>query len=208
MRSHVVPAKGFEGPAMSYTEPNASHTVVMERLSAGPFRYASPATLVLRHGNLTPYHNAPGAGRLFIEDSVGPRWYFDHPQHVWARQWNVELHDRDGKAGPSIRSRGATLWALGFKTEYESMKIDAADGAATEVLGAFIYPIGPIPKDRPIFGNRDSRMSLVYGTSVYRSNHGVHVRDTRHGTTLEIGNDRLYWIGSRARMDLFVSDAP
>ena len=48
--------------------------------------------------------------------------------------------------------------------------------------------------------------ALVYGTSVYRSNHRVHVRDTKGGETRDVVNDALNWQGSRARMDLFVSD--
>jgi hypothetical protein len=39
----------------------------------------------------------------------------------------------------------------------------AEAGAATEILGVFIYPLGKIPADRPIFENRNSRIALVYG---------------------------------------------
>jgi hypothetical protein len=118
------------------------------------------------------------------------------------RQWNPERHG----AGPCIYSKGATIWALGFKTEHESQKLLAEAGAATEILGSFIYSIGKIPVDRPIFENCDCRMSLVYGTSVYAANHKVHIRDQRGSEVRWIGNDDLKWSGSRARMDLFVSD--
>jgi hypothetical protein len=49
-------------------------------------------------------------------------------------------------------------------------------------------------------------MALVYGTSVYAANHKVHIRDVRGQEMKEIGNDSLRWAGSRARMDLFVTD--
>ncbi len=119
------------------------------------------------------------------------------------RQWNPESH----AAGPCIHSRGATIWVLGFKTEYESQKLLAESGAATEILGAFIYPLGKIPADRPIFENRDSRIALVYGTSVYQSNHQLHIRDVRGSEEKRIGNDSLQWAGARARMDLYSSDS-
>ena len=117
------------------------------------------------------------------------------------RQWNPESHE----AGPCIHRKGATIWALGFKTEYSSQKFLAESGAQTEILGSFIYPIGKIPEDRPIFENRDSRMALVYGTSVYQTNHKRHIRDTLGGETKLLGNDALKWAGSRGRMDLFVT---
>ena len=162
-------------PAMRFEQPDAERIVAIERLQVEGFVHASPATLVVRHGETAPYRNEAGCGKLFLEDVVAPRWNFDHPQQVWARQWNVEMHGD----GPCIVNRGATIWSLGFKTEYESSKLLAADGARTEILGAFIHPIGDIPSDRPIFENRDSSMSLVYGTSVHRANHKVHVRDVR-----------------------------
>ena len=34
----------------------------------------------------------------------------------------------------------------------------------------------------------------------------TYFRDTRRGVTERIGNDLLKWVGSRARMDLYVSD--
>lgn len=49
-------------------------------------------------------------------------------------------------------------------------------------------------------------MAVQYSTSVYRSNHKVHIIDTQGGVTKRVGNDKLKWSGSRARMDLYVSD--
>jgi len=84
----------------------------------------------------------------------------------------------------------------------------AKAGAATEILGAFIYPLGKIPADRPIFENRNSRTALVYyGTSVYHANHKLHILDVRGSESQTVGNDALQWSGSRARMDLYTSDA-
>ena len=145
---------------------------------------------------------APAADGM-PEDLSDADFHFDHPQKVWARQWNPELHGD----GPCITSHGATIWCLGFKTEYESSKLWADSGAQTEILGAFIYPIGKIPADRPIFKNTDSKMALIYGTSVYQSDHQLHILDTAGSDVKAIGKDALQWFGSRARMDLFTSDA-
>jgi hypothetical protein len=189
-------------PLLVFDDVDSNRTVWIERLSVESVRHASAGTLVLYSSSPGYYEAGPGNGRLFAEDIGGADWHFDHPQQVWVRQWNPESH----AAGPCIHSQGATIWSLGFKTEYESQKILAEKNAQTEILGAFIYPIGKIPEDRPIFENRDSRMSLVYGTSVYASNHKVHIRDTKGEETKEYGNSHMKWAGSRARMDLFVSE--
>lgn len=189
-------------PLLIYDEMNPDHVLVLDRLGCQHIRHESPATLVLRSSSPGRYSTGRAGGRLFAEDVGGADWHFDHPQQVWVRQWNPESHS----AGPCIHSQGATIWSLGFKTEYESQKWLAEKGAQTEILGGFIYPIGEIPANRPIFENRDSAMSLIYGASVYQSNHKIHIRDIRGSETREIGNEQLTWPGSRARMDLFVSD--
>lgn len=189
-------------PLILYDDPREDRTVWIDRLGVQCLRHAGRGALVLRSSSPGRYETGAAGGRLFAEDVGGADWHFDHPQSVWVRQWNPESH----AAGPCIHSRGASIWALGFKTEYESQKMLAEAGASTEILGGFIYPIGKIPSDRPIFENRDSRLTLVYGVSVYQSNHAVHVRDTRREETVDFGNDRLRWAGSRAKMELFTTD--
>jgi hypothetical protein len=87
------------------------------------------------------------------------------------------------------------------------MKLDAQDGARVEILGSFIYPIGKIPEDRPIFQSKDSLLSLVYGTSFYGSGHKVHIRATRGNTTRELDAGQVKFYGSRQKMHLYV-DGP
>jgi hypothetical protein len=205
MKTGIARLAGGEGAAVVYDQPDAAHVTVIEHLSLGGLHHASPGTLVLRHASPGRYTNAAGCGKLFIEDVVGSDYRFEHPQKVWVRQWNVERHAKPEDEFACIVSKGATIWCLGFKTEYESEKLRASDGARTEIFAAFIYPIGRIPADRPIFRNTDSRMAVQYGTSVYRANHRTHVIDTRGGKTKTAGNDHLKWSGSRARMDLYVS---
>ncbi len=205
MHGGIGRPKGFTGeePALVFDEPDAARTVVIERLAIAGLRHASPATLVLKSAGPGRYSNTPGCGKLFMEDLGDADFRFDHPQRIWARQWNPERHGE----GPCITSHGATIWCLGFKTEYESSKLWADSGAQTEILGAFIYPIGQIPAFRPLFKNTDSKMSLIYGTSVYQSDHQLHILDTAGTNVKEIGKDALMWVGNRARMDLYTSDA-
>jgi hypothetical protein len=189
-------------PLLIFDEPNPSRVVVLDRLGVVHLQHASPATLVLRSSSPDRYTTGAAGGKLFAEDVGGADWHFDHPQRVWVRQWNPESHE----AGPCIHSRGASIWCLGFKTEYESQKLLAEAEASTEILGSFIYPIGKIPEDRPIFENRNSRMSLVYGASIYQANHKVHIRDVQGTNVKEYGSETLKWAGSRARVDLFTTD--
>jgi|GEM_PF-2024780 len=193
---------GVPPALLIYDEPNPNHTLVLDRIGCVHVQHASAATLVLRSSTPNRYTTTVGGGQLFGEDIGGADWHFDHPQSVWVRQWNPESH----ATGPCIHSQGATIWSLGFKTEYESQKLLAEAGASTEILGGFIYPIGEIPRDRPAFENRDSRMALIYGASIYRANHEVHIRDTHASQTKDFGGESLNWAGSRARIDLFRSE--
>jgi hypothetical protein len=205
MHSTITRAKIDPGdqPVVVFDEPEAARVVSIERLEIDSLLHASPATLVLKSSTPARYVNAEACGKLFMEDVGGTDFHFDHPQQVWVRQWNPESH----ADGPCVSSKGATIWCLGFKTEYESSKLWAEAGAQTEILGALIYPSGTIPDDRPIFKNTDSKMSVIYGTSVYQSDHQLHILDMQGGNVKRIGSDQLKWTGSRARMDLYSSDA-
>ena len=195
-----IPPDRAAPPVLVFDESDAARTLVIERLDVDGIVHDSPATLVVRHGAAVPYRNRAGCGKLFLENVTGDDWRFDYPQQVWARQWHPESHH----AGPCIVSRGATLWCLGFMARCESSKLWAFDGAQTEIVGGLVYPVGKIPGDRPIFRNVDSRMAVMYGASIYTSNYKVHIVDEQAGDVQTLGNDRLLWSGSRARVDLFV----
>jgi len=205
MRGALSRPKGFEGdePLLVYDQSDADHVALIEHLGVdGRLHNTSPATLVMRHGSPQQYTNGPGAGKLFLENVMRTGWRFDHPQRVWVRQFNPESHE----AGPCIESHGATLWILGFKTEYQSSKLWAFDGARTEILGGFVYPVNKdIPKDRPVFKNVDSDMSLVYGQSIYVAGHPLQVDDTQGGKNVKTTYDDGRWAGARFRVDLYTS---
>ncbi len=75
----------------------------------------------------------------------------------------------------------------GIQDRVREPKLLAEAGASTEILGSFIYPIGKIPENRPIFENRNSRMSLIYGASIYQANHKVQIRDVQGNRVKEYG---------------------
>lgn len=207
MRSGLNRAKSLAktDPILIYDTPEATKVVSIERLDVAGLEHRSPGTLILRHTTPERFTNAKGAGKLFLEDIMGADWHFDHPQQVWARQWNTESHE----AGPCIFSNGATIWSLGFKTEYQSSKLHAVGGAKTEILGGFIYPVNKgIPADRPVFLNRDSSMGVVYGLSFYQAGHDLQVRDEQAGDVLETRLKDVKQVYSRFRMDLYVSRPP
>jgi hypothetical protein len=197
-------AKGLgEGePAVVFDEPDPKAVVEIFDTGIAGLRHASPATLVLRHTAPVPYENTPGCGKLFLENACGVGWRFEHPQRVWARQWNVEPSGER----PGIFSRGATIWALGFKTEGDAVKLESVGGARTEILGGFVYPHRAIPGRRPAFLCKDSKLAVQYGLSVYRYNHKVQILDSRSGQVRELTGEKLKWSGSRARIDLYTTD--
>ena len=204
MRSHLHRSKslGKEEPILIY-DSDSSKALVIERLEIDGLHHASSGTLVLRHSTPNRYTTSKGCGKLHMFDVSGTDYHFDHPQQVWVRQWNPEAHGE----GPNIISKGASIWSLGFKTEYESSKLWASDGASTEILGGFIYPVNQgIPKDRPMFKNINSRMSLIYGMSVYVAGHDLQVYDQQGDVITEVRGKQGKWVGPRMRMDLFRSE--
>jgi hypothetical protein len=152
---------------------------------------ATAQTLVIEDTNLggaiASYRSTPGVGRLFLEDVLGSRWLFDHPQNIWARQLNAEGWDSypGNERIPKIRNNGANLWILGLKTEVPSIVIETVGGGKTEVLGGLLYPVQPVPTDVPAFISIDSQISLTYAVSAYASdrNYTWQVKETRSGNT-------------------------
>ena len=178
---------------------NTDNPLVIEYFSVPMLEHVSPRPLVLQHARYA-YRSQPGAGDVFIRDVVSPWWSFSPGQKVWARQWNVESHSD----GPCVTADGATIWSLGFKTEYESQKLRAVNGAAVELLGAFIYPVVKnIPKDRPVFEIIDSQFSAQWGLSIYTAGHHLQVRDVSNGKSRETTIKDGRQLGPRFRFDLY-----
>lgn len=148
------------------------------------FEHASPQKLVLRDTRFggeykSGYRNTMGAGFLFIENVIGEKWQFDHPQTVWARQLNTE------GSSQKIVNNGAKLWILGIKTEGTNTVIETKGGGQTELLGGLLYPATTVPTTDIAFINRESQNSLVYATASYAAGKDYinQVQETRGGVT-------------------------
>lgn len=177
-------------------ETGSATAVFVEKLNVGgtgsglvSIEQATNKTLVVRDSELggIGFRNAPGAGKLFLEDVVASRLRFDYPQNIWARHLNAE--DWAGYPGnesvPKIRNNGANLWIMGLKTESPSVVIETVGGGKTELLGGLIYPVQAVPESIPAFINNNAQSMLTYAVSAYDSNrnHKLQVRDTRNGVT-------------------------
>lgn len=194
---------GYETMTASLrVEGETNDPLLLDFFSVSMLEHASPRPILLQHARYA-YRGLPGAGNVFIRDSVSPWWSFSPGQKVWARQWNVESHAE----GPCILADGADVWSLGFKTEYGSQKLRAINGASVEIFGAFIYPVvKAIPKDRPVFEIIDSRFAAQWGLSVYTASHNLQVRDIKNGEVREtiLRNGRQ--LGPRFRFDFYSND--
>lgn len=201
MSSTVAPSSGtfndVNNPKPFFrVEPGNADAVIIENLDfaklhqASPspgaifFEHASPKKLVLRDTRFggeykSIYRNTMGAGFLFIENVIGGKWQFDHPQTVWARQLNTE------GSSQKIVNNGAKLWILGLKTEGANTVIETKGGGQTELLGGLLYPVTTVPSTDIAFINHESQTSLVYATASYAAGKDYinQVQETRGGVT-------------------------
>jgi hypothetical protein len=140
----------------------------------------SPRALVLRHvdfqGAANTVYKAGAArlGPLFIEDVEGFRWKFDGPQHIWARQFDVE----GNVDGSKILNNGAFLWILGLKTEGPQTVLETDKGGLTELLGGLLFPVKPVASEVPAFVVNKGTVALSYAVSAYKpeNNYQIHFK--------------------------------
>jgi hypothetical protein len=162
---------------------------------------ATSRPLVIQDSQLAipiSYQGISGAGKLFLEDVVGPKYKFVRNQQVWARQLDAESN------GLKILNDGGKLWILGLKTENRGPQpgdtptvIETGYGGSTELLGGLIYPTGQTPSSAPAFIiNQQSNVSLSYAVSAYatEANYPIQVRETRNQNTKNLTTSALLGI--------------
>jgi hypothetical protein len=149
----------------------------------------SSKTLVIANCGISTYDNtSEGTGELFIEDTIGSSLNINFPQHVWARQLNIE-----GSPGPHITNNGGVVWILGYKTEGSHPAVAGNlhtllinNNGKVELLGGFFYPTGKFPPEVPMIMNKGGEMSLNYiKNSVSPLNYSTHVEDLEGSTTID-----------------------
>ena len=201
LHSHLARSGGLssEESVVIFDEPGAKRVVVIEGLDIDGLRDVSPAALVLESTCPGHYDNAAGCGKLFMENVEGADFMFSQAQFVWAREWNSEQH--------GIFGHGTNLWCLGLSAGGESGVLFTEAGARTEIFGALIRPVSSMSENRPLFGNTNSRLSVIYSTMATDPPHELQILDTQGSEAKKITGDSLKWFGGRGRMDLFRSDA-
>jgi hypothetical protein len=148
------------------------------------FEHASGRTLVLKDCG-GDYKALPGAGNVFIENCV-MNASFVPGQKVWARQFNCEaIHGARADSGLVVND-GADLWVLGMKTEGTWTVVRSVNGARTELLGGFFYPVFGSPgPETPLFSVDNSALSAVYKTFI--QNYHTHARQVLGDETKTMG---------------------
>jgi hypothetical protein len=122
----------------------AGDTVWIERLANFGFGGRNPVfihnsgrTVVFSSVTGMDYRANMGAGKVFLNDTVGAAIRFVVGQKVWARQLNIE--ENTTLAGASFDARlvndGADVWVLGFKTEQAGVIAKTVNGGRTELFG-------------------------------------------------------------------------
>jgi hypothetical protein len=152
---------------------------------------SSPRRLLLEHVDFEGIASAVYEGdtsfngALFIDDVAGFPWQFDGPQHIWARQFDVEgnVHGQN-----LVVNKGAYLWILGMKTEGPRTVIDTESGGFTELLGALLYPVRAVSPEIPAFIVNNSSAFMSYAVSAYRpeTNYQIQVQLVREATSVNI----------------------
>ena len=151
--------------------------------STTPTAPSPSATSTSTAGTRTP---TAGTGDAFFEDTIGPKpLRIAHPQHVWARQLNIEFGEK-----PLVENHGGTLWLLGYKTEGQMVCIQQTAGK-TELLGGLIYPLRNVPGGTPAFLIEGGEAALSYAMSGPK--YPNQVRSTVRGGEQTLKGDDVGW---------------
>ncbi len=172
----------------------------------------SSHTVSIRHtifndGRAYRYGGTTQGRKLFIDDVTGHSWSFSRGQRVWARQLNPERRI-DGPfvvTGPSINilNDGATLWALGIKTEGNQTLLATTGGGRSELLGVWSLADGD-PPTVPMFTNTDSMLTVsAVGTWT-----DTWVREVRAGVTRDLTSGALVGPAAIRKLSLYTSVPP
>lgn len=142
------------------------------------------------------YENtAQGTGDFFVEDVIFSRLLMNHPQHLYARQLNMEFASES-----FLVNNGGSAWILGYKTEGKNgSPIENLNGGWLELFGGFFYANDGKPTV-PLILNRDSHLTANFKDNSGGNRYPVHVRDIR-------GSDTRDFSGSQSpngnNMDLY-----
>jgi hypothetical protein len=182
-----------ERPPAIVVEDNAVDAVIIDGLVfSGGTRYVnylyhnSPADLVILDGG-APIINAPGAGDLFLEDTVLGYLHLRHPQNVYANQLNVEPF-----IGTKVWNNGGNLRVNGFKSERNTQVFLTTNGGRTQVMGSSHLGQWEGSDNSPVFRTIDSTLTATFATKAQQGNsYEVVAIETQGGETRVAESDEI-----------------
>ncbi len=162
--------KNKEKPVFVF-EDGTQPAVVVERLRFSFSKFDNPAfahrskrDLVISSFSGTQNLRHESAGRLFLDDVVGPNLYLGKGATLYARQLNIE------GAGLKFINDGGTMWVLGLKTECAGPIGLTKNGGRTEIIGGHLYKCVRQAVDETLFVVEDAQMTLA-GVAEYCWDH-------------------------------------
>ena len=154
-----------ERPPAILVESNNFDAVIIDGLVvSGGTRYVpylqhnSSADLVMLDGGV-PVINSPGAGDLFLEDTVLGYLHLRHPQTVYANQLNVEPF-----IGTKVWNNGGDLRINGFKSERNTQVFLTTNRGRTQVMSAASLGQWEGSDNSPVFRTIDSILTATFTT--------------------------------------------
>lgn len=167
-RIDLVIADGGPGPVV------VEHFAPIHGLSV-----ATDRAVVLRSVEVRRIE-APGRGRLFLEDVATDDLRVGPGRSAWARQLNIE------NEGTHLTNDGGRVWVLGYKTERGGTLARTAGGGRTEILGGLCYTT-TAGKLAPMFSTEDAEAFAFLPEVCFNGDpFAVLVRETRGGQTREV----------------------
>jgi len=139
---------------------------MLGQLEPVSIEHAATSALVVAHCIVSSYRNRRGVGSLFFEDvsahTLKSEFYFEHPQTVWARQF-----DPEDPIATKVINNGGALWVLGFKTERPTTVLLNAGSGRAEIFGASNLAQWPTPADVALYSDFDAAQLLSFAHISY-----------------------------------------
>ncbi|MEX0326299.1 MAG: glycosyl hydrolase family 28-related protein [Puniceicoccaceae bacterium] len=138
----------------------------------------SPVDLVILDGGGATI-NSPGAGDLFLEDTVLGYLHLRHPQTVYANQLNVEPF-----IGTKIWNNGGDLRINGYKSERNTQVFLTTNFGRTQAMGSSSLGQWEGSDNSPVFRTIDSTLTATFVTKSQQGNsYEVVAVETQGGET-------------------------
>ncbi len=145
------------------------------------------------------YRNHPGAGDVFVDDVAGVPYHLAQGTQLFARQFNLE-----GKHAPHVVASGATVWALGLKSEGGKTILELRDGARAEAVGVFVYTFGNVKHPAFVVKDASAAISLAGATFVAEGFYPTLIEAEHDGANYRFESFRAYKRGGGRSVPLLL----